>query len=253
MTAHHSDSPCSHLLSYLLGALDETKRQEFEAHLPECKACQLEMEELQPVVQLLPYTAELQQPPAHLKNKVLQAAYQAKPPVPIGDTAASPTAWKLFVSNLYGRLSLGLIAVLTLALGLSGWSLQQAAKQQPLAGLQPGSSMNVEDSFVLYPTSDHPQGMGNAYLVHSNQGMQIVVQVEHIQPLAGEQAYQVWLLKNGQRKSAGTFVVNDLGSGILVYSFGKETPDFDSIGITREPDPFGTSPRGPKVLGSKLL
>ncbi len=267
MTAHHSDSPCSHLLSYLLGVLDETKRQQFEAHLPDCDACRLEMEELQPVIQLLPYTAELQQPPAQLKNKVLQAAYQAKAPeephaaakihpereaIPIDDTSASPTAWKHFVSNLYGRLSLGLIAVLTLSLGLSGWSLQQAAKQPPLARLQPGPSMNVEHSFALYPTADHPQGTGNAYLIRSNEGMQIVVQVDHVKPLTGDQAYQVWLLKNGQRQNAGTFVVNDQGAGILIYSLGKERPDFDSIGITREPDPLGTSPRGPKVLGSKL-
>lgn len=280
MTTTHSNTVCSHLLSYLLGHLNEEERERFEEHLPECADCRQEIAEWQPAFDMLPYSSEILQPPAELKHKVLQSAYQAKAPVgkqgqsvemlaakrteiplanstqtssvtPIASPSSSLSAWSQFLSNVYGKLSLGLIAVLLFAFGTSVWYANVMSNR--LSQAQPAPDMNVERSLALYPTADNPQGTGTAYLVHTPEGMQIVVQVANAKQLTDDQAYQVWLLKNGERQNAGTFRVDNRGSGILIYSFGNRKPDFDSIGITREPDPYGTSPRGPKVLGSQLL
>ena len=62
----------------------------------------------------------------------------------------------------------------------------------------------------------------------------------------GDEAYQVWLIKDGQRSSAGTFRVSDTsrGIGLLAMPIQGGKLDFDAIGITLEPDEHGSQPRG---------
>ncbi|GAX91418.1 anti-sigma factor [Effusibacillus lacus] len=255
------DHTCSQCLSYLFGQLSDQERELFEAHLPECEDCRHEIAELQLVTDALPYTAEPVPVPDNLKERTLRTAFAAKAPFtqnkPESQGYLPPSsggsAWRSFVANRYGKLVMGLVAGLTVALGVSFWQISEyQAQLQTAPNNKPASTTKVERSFPLYAAGDTSKALGTAYLTETANGIQLVVQVQNVSPLSGEQAYQVWLLKNGQRQNAGTFRVNDKGEGVLIYAMDSTKPDFDNIGITKEPDANGTSPRGPKVMGTIL-
>ncbi|MEB3100594.1 anti-sigma factor [Ferviditalea candida] len=68
--------------------------------------------------------------------------------------------------------------------------------------------------------------------------------------IKGDEAYQVWLIKDGIRHNAGTLRADHQGNGVLTYRLNGDDKAFDAIGITLEPDSHGTRPRGKKVLGT---
>lgn len=82
--SHSSEvSPHDAVGAYLLDALTEDERAEFEAHLATCAACQREVAELSSVIGLLPLVIEqehragtsvIPEPSAGLRNRLLQAA-----------------------------------------------------------------------------------------------------------------------------------------------------------------------------------
>ncbi|WP_018130293.1 anti-sigma factor [Effusibacillus pohliae] len=255
------DRLCSDCLSYLLGELPDAERVMFEEHLRDCPACRQHIAELQPALAALPYAADRAAVPNDLKQRVLQSAFEAKPPAaqhaamqtfapPSTSASVLQSAWQLFLANPYGKLATGLVTGLTAALAVSVWQIHAYRQLLSIAPLSAAPPTQVERSFPLYATGENSAAAGVAYLAETPNGVQLIVQVHNAPPLTGEQAYQVWLLKNGQRQNAGTFRVNEKGDGVLVYAAGNK-PDFDNIGITREPDANGTSPRGPKVLGTK--
>ena len=53
--------------AYLLGALDERERREFERHLSACAECREEVERLRPAAEALPSSVEQLEPPPGLK------------------------------------------------------------------------------------------------------------------------------------------------------------------------------------------
>ncbi|MFC4768668.1 anti-sigma factor [Effusibacillus consociatus] len=254
------ENACSLCLSYVFGPLTPEEQKHFETHLAGCADCQREIADLQAVANSLPYTANPVPVPDQLKTRTLQAAFSVKAPADNSgseirpkQSAASPiSAWQSFVSNRYGKLAAGMLAAVTVAFGMSLWQNNQYQKQlQAEPSNQPGPTTKLERSFPLYTAGNDLEASGIVYLTETSRGIQLVVQVNNAAPLSGEQAYQVWLLRNGQRQNAGTFRVNEKGDGVLVYTASSK-PDFDNIGITREPDANGTSPRGPKVMGTKL-
>jgi hypothetical protein len=90
---------------------------------------------------------------------------------------------------------------------------------------------------------------GQAMLYKQGDKKQLVFQLQGLSKTKGTEAYQVWLIDDGNRKSAGTFHVDEQGNGFLTYQMQEEI-SFDAIGISLEPDANGTQPRGKKVLGT---
>ncbi|UOF89517.1 anti-sigma factor [Fodinisporobacter ferrooxydans] len=269
---HHE--MCSQCLSYAFGQLSEQEREMFEKHLINCTRCRLEIQDIQPVLEALPYTVEPVKIPDDLKAKTLYHAFQSKAPVArssLGESDFRPaiddqtsdtikgsgqidkkTLWRTFISHPYGKAAVAVVAGLVLAQGISLWNIYSYQERlQADMPLQPADAMDLDRIYSLYAMKSTSAMTGAAYLTKTATGMQIVIQVHGALPLRGQEVYQAWLLKDGKRTNAGTFRVNAGGDGILVYN-SANTIDFDNIGITKEPDPDSTSPRGPKVLGTKI-
>lgn len=60
--------------------------------------------------------------------------------------------------------------------------------------------------------------------------------------------YQIWLTKDGQRRSGGLFSVDSSGMGLLVMPVEHSIDLYDSIGITPEPDGGSPGPTAPPVV-----
>lgn len=69
--------------AYLLDALDERERVEFEAHLARCDRCRAELRWLQPAVDVLPASVEQMPPPAELRDRILGAIETDRGPEPV--------------------------------------------------------------------------------------------------------------------------------------------------------------------------
>jgi hypothetical protein len=124
-------------------------------------------------------------------------------------------------------------------------SLQQQIDStgRPLTGVQ------TNHVIALSPTTKDIVAQGLATIVVDDKGMHLIVQAEQLPLLTDNEAFQVWMLKNGKPVNAGTFFSQD-GTGALYFTF---TPDeYDQIAITQEPDASGKEPRGSIVLAGSL-
>jgi anti-sigma factor RsiW len=253
---------CQDLIPYLVGELSSQRKNEFEKHVKECSICRDELQELQSVWDSLPLAMEEVDPPADLKAEVFSSIFPNEPSRNMNEPKKRETTqeqeikmkqpnemnrWK----SLF-RSGLGKIAVVLLVL-LAGvvWNNLQlrgqliALQEELIAPTQivQAYSMEPADTEMVEPS-------GNAWVLQSGKQKRLVVHMNGLQSTQGQEAYQVWLIHDGKRQSAGTFRVDETGRGVITYYFNDPDVQFESIGITLEPDPYGDQPRGKKVSGT---
>lgn len=173
----------------------------------------------------------------------------------------------------YWRLaSLGL-SVAVIGLGLYAYSLKGSmgglqanlvAIQETVNGLQtelvglnsklavaskPAAGMQVNKIVTLNPAAENIVSKGLASIVIDSKGTHLIVQADDLPEVKQQEAFQVWLIKDNQPVSAGTFSPQD-GKGVVYFTF--EPKDYDTVAITLEPDANGEKPRGSIVLAGGL-
>jgi hypothetical protein len=242
-------NPCEWLPSYLVEELTPQQKVMFEAHLPQCQACKEEFEELKQVWEELPYTMKLIEPPSELKGEVMDAVFGET--IKVNKAAASPD-WSYNRGSSYSRIRRwGLVSAAALVIvagSLAVWNWRTATPAVPNnVALEPAK---LQQEYLLRAFDPgNPNGKGNVWMTQQGSGLQVVLHVSGLLPTKGEEAYQMWMVKAGKRYNCGTFQVDQTGNGVLVYPL-KRPVEFDTIGITLEPDANGTQPRGKKVLGT---
>lgn len=122
-------------------------------------------------------------------------------------------------------------------------------QQQIAASDSPAAASQVNGVVSLKPAEAGIVAEGRATISVDSKGMHLIVQVEQLPKLQGDEAFQVWLLKDGKPVNAGTFLPNE-GVGALYFTFNPD--DYDQIAITQEPDANGVEPRGSMVLAGAL-
>jgi hypothetical protein len=237
---------CQHLLPYLIDDLSSDYRRDFEKHLKDCSKCRDELEELQPVWDSLPLFMEEIDPPAELKEQVFSSLFPDEPAPPSYSSHKS-NRWKERLSTSWGKVA---VVLLFLLMGVT-WNNMQLRGQ--LSALQEEMSFPVQvvKSYTMVAADPSmKEASGSVWILQNGERKKLVVHMNGLASTQGEQAYQVWIVHNGQRQNAGTFRVDEKGRGILTYHFSDPNMQFESIGITLEPDPYGDQPRGKKVSGT---
>jgi hypothetical protein len=222
----HADDAALYALSLL------TDVDPFEAHLGTCLACQLQVADHRETLGLLPLSLPPIAPPPSLKSRVLAAV--------AADGRKMPRRWAL------PAWVAAAAAVCAILLGGYGLLKVQGLNQQ-IAQLQ--QSALQEQSVALKGTNTSPTASGRVLVSHDGDGTRITLQAEGLPALEPGQVYQLWLIKDGKRLNGGLFVVDATGKGGAA-NWLPGAVNFDTMGITREPDAYGTQPRGPKIMGS---
>ncbi|MFC4776540.1 anti-sigma factor domain-containing protein [Paenibacillus sp. GCM10023252] len=62
---------CDDVELYMLGGLDEEAKKQVEAHLPHCMTCQRKLEEMRPMMDILPWAVDEAEPPQGMKARIL--------------------------------------------------------------------------------------------------------------------------------------------------------------------------------------
>jgi len=226
---------CGFIMNYLTGESTEWERAAFERHLRTCAVCREELGELQTVWHTLPFQMEEMEVPPDLKEQVMKAV--TKTPKP---KRRRPHRW------MYGAA-----AVIVLGILVGAWWSYSAAPANQAAGQLLNKPAQLVKTYELKAAdSSMPQASGTAWVVQQGDVHNVVVNLSGLQTTQGDWTYQVWLNHNGKKYNCGTLRVNEKGSGVLSYDVHVKELNIDSIGVTLEPDPNGSQPRGKKVLGS---
>lgn len=223
-------------VAYALHQLTSAEAAAFQEHMAFCAPCRLKRSEITETLDLLPLAVETIQPPAHLKENVLRSI------------AAESVAPKRD-SRQRRLLSVWAVAASIFALGIGTYALVRTSSlQERLAGFQQAAP--VEYSYSLAGVGDAPGAGGQVSVARAGSaGTRVTLQAHGLPPLKAGEVYQLWLVKNGKRTNGGVFVVDATGQGGLA-TWLPGNVEYDTVGVTREPDAFGTQPRGKKVMGS---
>jgi anti-sigma-K factor RskA len=103
---------------------------------------------------------------------------------------------------------------------------------------------------VLTGTGETPQAYGTIVIDRDdNRG---VLAVRGLTPLAASRAYQLWIIKEGERRSGGVFNVSADGYGSLQVTVPAGFTGFTGFGISIEPAGGSASPTGARVMSGKI-
>ncbi|MDB4867785.1 MAG: hypothetical protein JWR03_2118 [Cohnella sp.] len=244
---------CAGFVDYMTGETPEVDRKRFERHLLTCAACREDAAEWRLVWDQLADEAPPLEPPADLKGQVMDAIFntpplETKPPHLVARPVfrfRKPLRW------------IALAAAMFLAFFAGSWWNQalQPASEDALGqiGVAPSQIEKLYRLEAVSASGKFKAG-GHAYgvacLIRSDGNEQLVVYVFGSPKTEGNEAYQVWLMKDGKRSSAGIFTVGSSGIGLLTMPWTDKSSSFDTVGVTLEPDTRSSEPRGPKLFGS---
>lgn len=224
---------------YLLGALDPPEADHVRWHLRHCEACRQEHDRLAAAGRALSF---LQRP---------QEALPALPPMLETDVMRGLQR----ETTRRGRAPRG------------GWraTLGPLGRRRALAGAFAGCAATVSVLALAGAFSDGPAPVqvvalsspgsparADARLRSDASGTQVRLRIHGLAPTRRGQIYEVWLVRDAGRVSAGTFTVEAAEEVRLTLMTAARSAGYDRIGITREPDALDPGRNGPNVLAGRL-
>lgn len=240
------------IAAYSLNILEADESQQVASHLASCESCAAELEAYRRVAEKLPLAAPDASPPAHLKASILrqlpkkQSAPVAQIAAPTQNTSQKRPWWQSLLQGLPALSPAWSLASLALILVLGASNLFLWQRVSLLS--QPSTSHFITVDLQGSAGATSASGM----LVMDEQGNAGTLVVDGLPVLDGTRAYQLWLIRNGERTSGGVFSVDSLGYGSLWITSEIPLTSYDSFGVTIEPAGGSPGPTGEKVLGGEL-
>jgi anti-sigma-K factor RskA len=222
------------LPAYALGILDKREKAEVTEHLAGCAPCRAELASFLEVTGRIAAAAPQEAPPADLEGRILRA---------VGESAVTRAA--AVPRRVPWRALTGIAAALAVVLG-AGNLLQWTGVIPPAARGAPPRLTTA----TLWGVGDARGAYGTIVLdSKDNEG---VLAVTGLPGLDARHQYQLWLIRDGERRSAGVFSADTDGYGSLLVAIPSDFKDFRSFGVSIEPWGGSPAPTGARVLAGKL-
>jgi hypothetical protein len=209
--------------AYLLGALTETERHEFERHLATCAVCREDVEWLRPAADVLPRSVEPVEPPASLRAALIREVR--------ADAAGPGLLERLFSAPRRVRPTVAWAgAAALLAIGV-------------LTGLGVGGLLSRDEVRTLNATA----ARGSASLTLSGNGEKgAILRVNGLRPLPRDRVYQAWVQRDKVLTPEPTFAVGRDGRGAVAVP--DDLSGADAVLVTQERLGGARIPSGAPVL-----
>jgi anti-sigma-K factor RskA len=220
--------------AYVLGALSEAERQEFEEYLASHPELQGEVEELGAVAGLLALSPQEHEPPPQLRSRILEAVGgEATHAAEDRRSAFARMGELLSVRNL----ALGVAALLVI--GLFSWNMllweqvrdPQASQQRIIVLEGSGVAEEVRAEVVVLES-------GRAVLM-----------AENMPTVPEDRTMQIWVMVNDNPKPGGLF---EPDAEIVAAVITHPLRGADAIAVTVEPDGGSRKPTSHPMLTAKL-
>ncbi len=220
--------------AYVLGALSETERQEFEEYLAAHPERQAEVEELGAVAGLLALSPQEHEPPPQLRSRILEAV--GGEATRAGEDRRSAFAW---IGELLKVRNLALGAAALLVIGLFSWSMLLRKEVRDLEASQ-------QKTIVL-------EGSGVAEEVRAEvvvlEGGRAVLMAENMPPVPEDRTMQIWVIEDDNPEPGGLFEPDDK---MVAAAITHPLRGADAIAVTVEPDGGSRKPTSHPMLTAKL-
>jgi anti-sigma factor RsiW len=203
--------------AYLLGALTDPEREDFERHLVGCAECRDEVERLRPGADALPRSVEQVEPPPSLKASLMEVVEREAVGEQRGRArrrpvwARRPSLAGLRPALVGGALALGVLA---------GFGVAQLAGDDGPRTLEAA----VDESRI-------PRGSASLRVFGDGEDGAIL-RVQGMPAPGGGRVYQAWVQRDGTVVPQPTFEVGQDGGGAVALP--DDLSGADAILVTRE-------------------
>lgn len=240
-------------IPYVFGRLNPGNRKQFEDHLAGgCEQCNKELAQLYEAMSLLPLALEQQQPPAHVKGKLLsrvRTARRAEEQVSARREKATPEVTTPQQRPWFGYALAAVLAVIIVALGVYVNDLINtvSTQEQTIVELKTdlerqGEIMKVLQSQrieIVFMSGQQPSPAGYGKIIWDPAKKTAIFQVANLPTVPSDKDYQLWIIKNKKPIPAGVFAVTsekEKESYFKVMNLDvAEKQEIDAFAITLEP------------------
>jgi anti-sigma-K factor RskA len=219
--------------AFVLGALPDEERREFEEYLAAHPERQAEMDELGAVAGLLALSPQEQEPPPELRRSIMAVVEAERP------RAASGLAR---MREFLGIRSLALGAAALLVIGLFIWNV---ILQEHIHDLQ--SQAPRDGRLVAFEGSGAARQARVEVMILD--GDRAVLMAEDMPPVPEEKTFQIWVIENDVPKPGGLFEPREEW---VVTSVEIPLDGADTIAVTVEPEGGSPQPTTDPMLTAKL-
>lgn len=231
---------------YVLDALPDDERREFESHLRDCDACRQEIAGLTETATLLG-AAAAQSPPEGFRDRVLDQVSRTRQLPPLVTPAMSRRRRWLHRATAIAAAACLVVAVATGAVAIRA---QQRAEQLEAQQQRITSVLSAPDVRV---TAGVQTSHGDATVAASQDRDRVLFLLHQPRRLPADKTYQLWLLTaDGTARSAG--LVPHVGAGdrdtrtVVAGPLG----DARQVGVTIEPEGGSSQPTTDPVMLVRL-
>jgi anti-sigma-K factor RskA len=229
--------------AYVLGALPEEERLEFEQYLVAHPDLQEEVEALGAVAGLLAFSPQEQEPPPELRRRIM-ATVEA-------ESVHSHTSRRSWLAGLWeavGIRDLALAAAAMLVIGLFSWSMLLQGEVRDLQGRVQSLQSQPQGPQVIALGGVGTKQGARAELV-TLEGDRAVLVAENMPPVPEGKTYQIWVIKGDTPQPSGLF--EPKGDSIAAV---VENPveGADAVAVTVEPKGGSKKPTTDPMLVGKV-
>jgi anti-sigma-K factor RskA len=226
--------------AYVLGALPEEERLEFERYLAERPDLQVAVEDLGAFADLLALSPEQQKPSPELRRRIMDTV-QAEAVQTQVHPRAERRSWLDRLWEAVGLRDLALAGATVLVVGLFSWGMLLQGEMRDLQGRVQVLQGQVQDQ------SQGPQmiALGGAGTeqgaraeVVTLEGDRAVLVAEDMPPVPEGKTYQIWVIKGDTPQPSGLF---EPKGGSIAAVVEKPVEGADAVAVTVEPE--GGSPK----------
>jgi anti-sigma factor RsiW len=214
--------------AYALDALDEADEQRYEEHLRGCERCREELAALTATATSLAYAVDSPAPPPALRERILDAARAERSNV----IPFRPRRFTLALPALAAAA-----AVVAVALGAWAFSLQSELDETRAALARQDDAAEV----LADPNARSVSLAGAEGRLVVAAGGPAALVISGLDPAPTGHGYEMWVIRDGQPRSAGTFRVENAR---VVVRLQRDVPRGSTVAVTLEPEDGTPGPEG---------
>jgi hypothetical protein len=243
MTTEH-DALHDLLAAVALGAADPTETARVEAHAARCAICREELDALRAGASVLAVDVPQHVPSPALRESLMstvraeaaQRAAEAEAEATPASARRAPARrpWQRWLTP--GPAIAVACTALVLLVGLTVMLTHDSGSPAPDVA-----------TVAITGTSDAPGVTGRMVYVPDEDTA--IVNLSHLPPLPADEAYQLWILRDGRATSAGLFEQTGPTEGRRVAT---GVAGADGLAVTAQPRSNQTTPEGPILVKSAL-
>jgi anti-sigma-K factor RskA len=249
------------LTAYALNTLEPEEIANVVALLREQPELRSVLAQLQATAHQLPYALPEVEPPADLRQRVLDRATGRAQAPRQAASARSPSRARGWLLAFGSLAALALVAIVIAWTQLTSAQtelarvrsdLVQARSELERVQTQQQQVVNtLLEAQTIAILNDAVGGSGSGKLVRAADGQAVLA--AQLPPLQSGRVYQLWLIQGQSAPvSAGTFTVDQQGHGLLTLAPTQQDLVADTIAVTDEPEPGSPGPTTKPLIVGKL-